>query len=108
MKQYVKLFTALDKKLDNLINDYLRENPSYSIDKVIFMQQSRDICHSDRALVVFNVNGSPSRIPEFENGKYMKDCAGCKIRDFCKDFGDGGVHTCQEVYQIFLQRKENI
>lgn len=49
-----------------------------------------------------------SRIPEFENGKSMKDCAGCKIRDFCKDFGDGGVHTCQEVYQIFLQRKENI
>lgn len=119
MKQYVKLFSAYTTSIDTDINDFLKKHPEHSIDKITFASGS-----SDRALVVFNVKDPPTysvargvhtsaqntshsaRIPEFENAKSIKDCERCKIREFCKDFADGGVHTCQEVYQIYLQRKE--
>ena len=39
-------------------------------------------------------------VPDF------KDCSICKIRLFCKGFGDEGVLTCQEIYQKFLESKE--
>ena len=103
MKQSVKLFSAYTTSIDTDINNFLKKHPEYSIDKITFASGS-----SDRALVVFNVKEPPTaRVPEFENATSIADCKGCKIREFCKDFGDGGVHTCQEVYQIYLQSKEN-
>ena len=121
-QQYVKTFSNYDKSIDTQINDYLREHPNYEICKTSFYPQ---MANCDKVLVVFNIGDPPTysvargvhtsaqntshsaRIPEFENAKSIKDCERCKIREFCKDFADGGVHTCQEVYQIYLQSKEN-
>lgn len=52
MKQFVKQFHNLDKRIDDVINDYLEEHPTYHIDK-IFLLGNGDF--SDYVLVVFNV-----------------------------------------------------
>lgn len=120
MKQYVKLFIGFSESVDAQINEFLNKHLNYTINKITF-----DGSSSDRVLVVFNVKEPPrygvadggcpstsnkpsfSRIPEFENAKSIDDCTRCKIRNFCIDLADGGFHTCQEVYRIYLQSKEN-
>ena len=52
MKQYVKQFHNLDKRMDDVINDYLEEHPDHQIDK-IFSLGSGNFC--DYVIVVFNV-----------------------------------------------------
>ena len=58
MKQYVRQFSNLHKHLDDTLNDYLKEHPNYSIDKITVLGQAMD--KDDRILVVFNVGEKPS------------------------------------------------
>ena len=58
MKQHVRIFSNFHKRLDNAINDYLKEHPNYSIDKIAFAGQAID--KDDRVLVVFNVGEMPT------------------------------------------------
>lgn len=61
MKQFVKQFHNLDKRMDDVINDYLEEHPNYHIDK-IFLLGNGDF--SDYVLVVFNIEKEQFRTHE--------------------------------------------
>lgn len=53
--QVVKLFSATeDKDIDKVINDFIKAQPNYIIEKISFDAKFDSPC-SDRALVVFNV-----------------------------------------------------
>lgn len=54
MKQCVREFTNFHKHLDDVLNDYLKEHPTYLIDKIILLGQAMD--KNDRILVIFNVD----------------------------------------------------
>lgn len=53
MKQYVRQFDNFHRHLDDILNDYLKEHPNYSIDKITVLGQAMD--KDDRILVIFNV-----------------------------------------------------
>ena len=50
MKQVVKLFTGYSSCVDANINQFLKEHPDYTIDKITYSSGN-----SDRVLIVFNV-----------------------------------------------------
>ena len=53
MKQYVREFDNFHKHLDDALNDYLKDHPNYSIDRITVLGQAID--KDDRILVVFNI-----------------------------------------------------
>ena len=42
MKQYVREFTNFHKHLDDALNDYIKEHPTYLINKIILLGQAMD------------------------------------------------------------------
>ena len=62
MKQYVREFSSFHKHLDDVLNDYLKEHPNYSIDKITYMCKESD--GWDKILVVFNVEEEQFRTHE--------------------------------------------
>ncbi len=53
-----------------------------------------------------SINFNREQYP-FENATAIEQCNRCNIRDFCRDFGDGGVLTCKEIRQKFLETGDN-
>ncbi|MBQ2388951.1 MAG: hypothetical protein II305_02740 [Clostridia bacterium] len=53
MKQCVREFDNFHKHLDDALNDYLKDHPNYSIDRITVLGQAID--KDDRILVVFNI-----------------------------------------------------
>ena len=58
-QQCVKIFDDC-LKIEDEINDYLKEHPNYLIDKIVCMKRLEGLWNIDRILVVFNVKELPT------------------------------------------------
>lgn len=58
-QQCVKIFDDCPK-IEDKINDYLKEHPNYLIDKIVCMKRLEGLWNIDRVLVVFNVADPPT------------------------------------------------
>lgn len=74
MRQHIREFTNFHKHLDDALNDYLKEHPNYSIDKITVLGQAMDT--NDRILVVFNVKEPQKDRLEDKSNEELKKIRG--------------------------------